>query len=102
MAKFAVIKAGGKQYMVQANQEIVVDRIPTEEKTVNLEVLALFDDESSALELGAPLLKNVIKAEVLEDLKGDKIRVARFKSKVRYRKVRGFRSQLTRLKVGSI
>jgi large subunit ribosomal protein L21 len=38
----------------------------------------------------------------MDNLKGEKIRVARFKSKVRYRKVRGFRPQLTKLKVGSI
>jgi large subunit ribosomal protein L21 len=102
MAKFAVVQSGGKQYLVKADQEIVVQKIVSDEKTVDLEVLALFDDENSSFELGAPLLKNTIKASVMDNLKGEKIRVARFKSKVRYRKVRGFRPQLTKLKVGSI
>lgn len=102
MAKFAVVQSGGKQYLVKADQEIVVQKIISDEKTVDLEVLALFDDESSSFELGAPLLKSTIQASVMDNVKGEKIRVARFKSKVRYRKVRGFRPQLTKLKVGSI
>lgn len=102
MAKMAVVQSGGKQYLVQSDQEIVVQKVDGEDKTIDLQVLAVFDNEKNAVELGAPLLKNVIKATVMETVKGDKIRVARFKSKVRYRKVTGFRPQLTRLKIGQI
>ena len=102
MAKFAVIQSGGKQYLVRPDQEIVVEKIAGDDKTVDLQVLAIFNDEDLALEVGAPLLKNVIKATVVENMKGEKIRVGRFKSKVRYRKVTGFRQHLTRLKIGSI
>ncbi|MEO6509266.1 MAG: 50S ribosomal protein L21 [Patescibacteria group bacterium] len=102
MARLAVVQSGGKQYLVQSDQEIVVQNIPQEEKSVDLQVLAIFDDEKGALELGEPMLKSVLKAEVLENVKGEKVRVAKFKSKVRYRKVRGFRPQLTRIKIGTI
>jgi large subunit ribosomal protein L21 len=103
MAKFAVVQTGGKQYLVQPNQEIVVEKVEANaEKTVDLPVLAVFDTEANTVELGAPTLTSVVKATVVEDIRGEKVRVAKFKSKVRYRRVTGFRSQLTKLKIGEI
>jgi large subunit ribosomal protein L21 len=100
MAKFAVIKAGGKQYLVKAGQEIVVDKLDSNKKEIEVETLAVFsDEETPKIDLGTPALKKGTKAKILENLKGDKIRVARFKSKVRYRKVRGFRPQLSKIKI---
>lgn len=102
MVKFAVIKTGGKQYIVKEDSEITVDRLKAEEKKlVELETLAVFEDDGK-IELGHPLLEKKIKAEVLQNMKGDKIRVSKFKAKVRYRKVRGFRPFLTKLKIGKI
>lgn len=101
MAKLAVIKAGGKQYLVKENDEIVVERL-NEKGDVALKTLAILDDEGASIELGNPELSTQTKAKVLEDGKGEKIRVARFKSKVRYRKIRGFRPQLTKIKILSI
>lgn len=103
MAKYGVVKTGGKQYLVKENDIILVDRLVNEVKsTIELETLAVFDTESGSVELGAPNLAKKIKAEVIENLKGDKLRVARFKAKVRYRRVTGFRAFLTKLKIGKI
>ncbi|OGK17342.1 50S ribosomal protein L21 [Candidatus Roizmanbacteria bacterium RIFCSPHIGHO2_01_FULL_39_12c] len=103
MAKLAVIKTGGKQYLVKENDEIIVEKIESNgKKTVELDKLAEFDEEKINLKLGTPLLKEKIKAEILEQLKGDKLRVARFKAKVRYRKVKGFRARLTKIKITKI
>lgn len=103
MAKMSVIKSGGKQYLVKENDEIVVDRIAGKEKDpIELETLLSFDSESAAIELGEPALKKNAKAEIVAQGQGDKIRVARFKSKVRYRKVTGFRADLTKLKIVSL
>ena len=100
MATFAVVKTGGKQYLVKEGQEIVVDRLAFKEKEkIDLETLMSFDEEGSAIDIGTPLLVKKVQAEVVSNLKGEKIRVARFKAKVRYRKVRGFRAQLTTLKI---
>lgn len=100
MLTFAVVKTGGKQYLVKENDVITVDRLDTPEKEkLTLETLAVFDDEGKTVEMGAPTLSKVTKAQVLAHIKGDKIRVARFKAKVRYRKVKGFRAQLTQLKI---
>ncbi len=103
MVKIAVIKTGGKQYLVKENDIITVDLLPNKEKeTVELETLAIFDDEGKELKLGMPNLKKNVSAEIIRHFKGDKIRVAKFKSKVRYRKVKGFRARLTQLKITKI
>lgn len=99
MAKFAVIKTGGKQYLVKESDELVVDKLALEVgKTAALETLAIFKDDGD-IKLGDPLLKFTTEVEILENIKGDKVRIARFKSKVRYRKVRGFRQHLSKIKI---
>lgn len=100
MSKYAVIKTGGKQYIVKEGQEIIVDQLNLEKKTkTDLEVLAIFDDEGKQIDLGAPKLDTKVQAEVVDNLLGDKVRVAHFKAKVRYRKVRGFRQKLSKIKI---
>lgn len=102
MSKLAVIRTGGKQYLVRENDEIYVDKIAGDPKEVDLETLAVFDDASDDMDLGMPTVKTSIKAQVIENVKGDKVRIAKFKAKVRYRKVTGFRAELTKLKIISI
>ncbi len=100
MAYIAIIKSGGKQYLVKENDVITVDKINLPEKEkLSLETLAVFDENGKFLKLGNPSLSEKVQAEILAHAKGYKIRVARFKAKVRYRKVKGFRSQLTKLKI---
>ena len=101
--KFAVIKTGGKQYVVSENDEITVDNLNQEaDSVVEFEKLAEGDFEKDAISLGTPFLKTKAKGKVVDNLKGDKIRVARFKAKTRYRKVTGFRPHLSRVKITSL
>ena len=103
MAMYTVVKTGGKQYLVKDGMEITVDLMDTEKgKKVELEALLRFDDEGKIFELGNPLLKGKVTAEVIDNVLGEKIRIARFKAKSRERKVRGFRSKLTKLKIVKI
>lgn len=100
MSKFAVVKSGGKQYLVEKDDELLVDHLGSEKnKTVALETLALFDTEKNTVQIGEPFLKNKTEVKILEHLKGKKIRVSRFKAKVRYRKVKGFRPQLSKIQI---
>lgn len=102
MSKLAVIKTGGKQYLVSENDEIIVDRIPDQKtKSIEVETLAIFGEDGKKLEF-SPTLKTKVKVTVLENILGDKVRVAKFKSKVRYRKVKGFRASLTKIKIGTL
>ena len=97
---YSVVKTGGKQYLVKDGMEITVDLMDVEKgKKVELEALLKFDDEGKTFELGAPFLKEKVSAEVIDNVLGEKIRIARFKAKSRERKVRGFRAKLTKLKI---
>ena len=100
MITYSVVKTGGKQYLVKDGMEIIVDLMDAEKgKKIKLETLLKFDDEGKTFELGKPFLKEKVTAEVIDNVLGDKIRIARFKAKSRFRKVRGFRSKLTKLKI---
>ncbi len=101
MAKYAIIRTGGKQYLVRENEEIFVEKLTGEANDkIELETLGTFDGDK--VELGAPSLKNSVGAQVIEHVQGDKLHVYKFKSKVRYRKKQGFRPQLTKIKILSI
>lgn len=98
--KFAVIETGGKQYLVKENDEIYIDRLDKKiNEEMEFETLAQGDLEKEEIELGQPTLKSKVKGKVIENLKGNKIRVARFKAKIRYRRVRGFRPYLSKVKI---
>jgi len=103
MAKFAVVKIGGHQYKVAEGEEIEVPKIEGEKGTaVNLEEVLLVVDEEK-VKIGQPQVKGVkIQAEIVDQKKGEKIRVAKYKAKTGYRRVRGFRSLLTTLKIRKI
>ncbi len=99
MQKYAVIQVGGKQYLVKEGDQLVVENLNKEpQDKVEFPVLMAFN-EANEVELGTPELSSKVTGEVVENMKGDKIRVAKFKAKVRYRKVRGFRAQLTKVKI---
>jgi len=101
--KFAVIKTGGKQYLVYENDEIFVDRLHTDkDASLEFETLATGDDEKNEINLGTPLLSPSVKGTVIDHLKGDKVRTARFKAKSRYRKLKGSRAHLTKVKIAAL
>jgi large subunit ribosomal protein L21 len=102
MSKIAVIKTGGKQYIAKENDVLVVDLLNSEkDATCEFETVATFDPEGD-VEVGYPTLETKVKAKVLEHVLGDKVRVAKFKAKVRYRKVTGFRPKYTKVQILSI
>jgi large subunit ribosomal protein L21 len=103
MNTLAVIKSGGKQYIVKSGDVITVDKIDGDVGSkVELVKLANISTDGSAVELGTPQMKSLVSAEIVESGKGTKIRVAKFKAKVRYRRVTGFRPMLSKLKILSV
>lgn len=101
--KYAVVKIGGNQHKIFEGEILVVDKLEGKkgQKLTLNEVLLLVDDNK--IKIGQPLVKNAkAEAEIVDQIKGEKIRVATFKAKARYRKVKGFRSLLTRVKILSI
>ncbi|MBU0978307.1 50S ribosomal protein L21 [Patescibacteria group bacterium] len=98
----AVIQFQNKQYLVEADQELTVDRIENKigDTIAISDVLVVTDDKKT--HIGTPNVKGAkVVAEVIEHDKGDN-RVATYKAKSKYRRVKGFRAHLTRLKIKSI
>ncbi len=98
----AVIQLGGKQYLVAEKETLLVDRPPDGTKALDADALLTIDGETTTV--GTPHVAGVkVKAEVVEALvKGDKIRVIRYKAKKRVHKERGHRQQYSRIMITSI
>lgn len=99
---YAVIKTGGKQYKVAAGDVIEIDRIPGKEGKISFnEVLLLVNNGN--VKVGKPfIVGEKVDGKILEDFRGVKVRVSKFKSKVRYRRTTGFRAALTRVQIEKI
>lgn len=101
--KYAIVKIGSSQYKVSEGDEIEVEKIDVPiGGTLNFnEVLLLVDN--SSLKIGTPFLDEVVvKSKIVDQYKGEKIRVATFKAKSRYRKVKGHRKHITKIKIEKI
>lgn len=100
---FAVIRTGGKQYRVQEGDILQVEKLDTEEgqKVVFDEVLLVEDGEKTLI--GTPLVdKAQVRAEVIENFKDKKVIVFKKKRRKQYKKKRGHRQELTRVKIEKI
>lgn len=98
----AVVKVGGKQYVVAEKETLLVDLLPEGTKELTLEPLLVIDGDKTTV--GTPVVKGVtVKAKVVEELvKGDKIRVIRYKAKKRVHKENGHRQKYTKIEISSI
>jgi len=103
MDKYALIAVGGKQYKVTEGQTLEVQKLEVEngKNIVFDQVLLLVDGDK--IEVGTPTVSGVsVYATYLEDKKGDKVQVFKYKSKSRYRKMQGARQSYSYLKIDSI
>ena len=100
---YAIIRAGGKQYRVKEGDTIHLELLPAEagEKVVLGEVLFVGGDGEPRL--GAPLVdKAQVVGTVLEQGRGPKIRVFKYKKRKHYRRTRGHRQSFTALRIDAI
>lgn len=99
---YAVVRAGGRQEKVAVGDVLTVDRVSGETgSTVELPAVLLVDGTNITSDPTA-LAKVKVTAEVIEDLRGPKISIQKFKNKTGYKKRQGHRQELTRLKVTGI
>jgi large subunit ribosomal protein L21 len=98
----AVVKLGGKQYVVTEKETLLVDRLQDGTKELSLEPLMVFDDEKTTI--GTPTVKGVtVVVTVLEpEVKGEKLQIIRFKAKKRVLKINGHRQKYSRVEITSI
>lgn len=100
---FAVIKTGGKQYLVKEGDIVTVEKLDTEAgKPVTFEVLLVANEDGSGVEMGAPKLAKQVSGEVVAHGRAKKISVVKYKPKVRYEKRVGHRQPFTKVKITKI
>ena len=103
MTEFAVVRAAGKQFGVSVGDIIqIAGRLEEEKKLAELFEVLLYSSGETIL-IGRPILENVkIKASLVGSFKGPKIKVQKFKPKVRYRRKKGYRPAITEIKIEKI
>lgn len=101
--EYVVFETGGKQYKVEKEQVLEVENLPeVKNGPISFDKVLLFVSGSD-VKIGKPYLANfAVRAKVLGSLKGKKIRVARFKAKSRYRRIRGHRQSISRIQIQDI
>ena len=101
----AVIETGGKQYLVKKGDTIKVEKIDGEvdSKLSFDKVLLITDEEGKETKIGKPYLENnSVSAKIVEQARDRKIRVVKYKRKVRFRKIFGHRQHFTKLVIEEI
>lgn len=101
---YAVIRTGGKQYRVTPGQRLVVERLDGQRgDEIAFDDVLLVRGDDGEVAVGAPTLDGAsVKAEIAEQKRARKISVFKYKSKTRYRRLRGHRQQETHLRVSEI
>jgi large subunit ribosomal protein L21 len=98
MAGYAIISLGGKQYRVQEGERLLVDRVKTDEgKTFHPEILFTGGDGKANLKP-----KVQVTAKVVGHVKGEKIRIGKYRRRTGYRRHTGYRSSLTEIEITAI
>lgn len=100
---YAVVKTGGKQYKVAKGDIIEVEKLEVEAgKSIDLGDVLLVG-EADKVKVGTPMVDGAsVKAEVLNQKKGDKVVIFKKKRRHNYRRTRGHRQNLTVLKITDI
>lgn len=99
---YAIVKTGGKQYKVAEGDHVKVEKIEGEAGTsVSLSPILVVDGASVTSAADA-LSKVNVSGEIVEQTKGPKIRIHKFKNKTGYHRRQGHRQKLTVLKITGI
>ncbi len=100
---YAVVRTGGKQYRVQAGDQLLVEKLPVVSgQQVTLDEVLLVA-EADRVQVGTPLVEGAkVIATVMAQEKGPKVRIFKYRPKERYRVRKGHRQLLTRLRVEQI
>lgn len=101
---FAVIKTGGKQYLVSVGDKIKIEKIDaSENKEVVFGEVLLIADDKEEIKIGTPFIKGAkVKAKVLSQDKAKKIIVFKYKPKKRYQKKMGHRQPYTEIEITGV
>ncbi len=100
---FAVIKTGGKQYLVSSDQKLKIEKIEGKEgDKVNFKEVLLLAEKNN-VKIGNPIVAGVsVSGEIIRQARNKKVIVFKYHSKARVRKTKGHRQYFTEVKINEI
>ncbi len=99
---YAVIETGGKQYRVQNGDVIVIEKLNVEAgKKVTFDKVLMLGDGKD-LKIGKPYLDETVEGKVIENGKGKKVVIFKYKAKKDYRKKQGHRQPYTKVEITAV
>ncbi|OHA05753.1 MAG: 50S ribosomal protein L21 [Candidatus Sungbacteria bacterium RIFCSPLOWO2_01_FULL_47_10] len=102
MTQFAVIKTGGKQYVVRPGQTVRIEKVDIKEgDSLHFDALLVADD--SSVTVGTPIVSGTkVNAKVVRHARDKKKIIFRYHAKTRYRKKKGHRQHFTEIKIEDV
>ncbi len=96
---YAVIRTGGKQYRVEPNVELLVEKLPTEAgQPLEITDVLLYSDGQDVA-IGTPKVPVTVHCLCVGHEKGDKLRTVKYRRRKNFRRTYGHRQNYTRLLV---
>lgn len=99
---YAVIRAGGKQHKVAKGDVIEIERVKNSNDSVEFVPLLIVDDKGKARSSKSELAKARVTATVLDEAKGPKVDVFKYRNKSGYRRHTGHRQKYSRIQISDI
>jgi len=99
---YAIVEIAGKQYKIEKDMLINVDRLKKTDSSITLDKVLLYSNEND-IRIGNPYLSNVkIQAEVLGEIKGNKVSGIKFKKRKNYTRTIGHRAIYSQIKISEV
>ena len=100
---YAVIEAGGKQHKVELGQVLEVDLIKVESGADHAFENVMLYVDGDDVQIGQPYLENAkVVAEIVEEVKGEKVSILRFRRRKNSMRKIGHRQRYTQIKIKEI
>ena len=100
---YAIIEAGGRQLKVSSGDVVRVELPATEEKTIKFDRVLLIGGGDGGAKIGTPALAGAsVTADVLGNVKGEKLMLQKYKRRKGYSKKQGHRQKLVEVKITGI
>lgn len=99
---YAIVESGGRQYRAEVGHTFSVEKLPYEVgEQIEMDVLLVSNDDD--IRVGQPLVEGAsVTATVVDQYRGKKIFVWKYRPRKRYRRRQGHRQQYTRLRIDEI
>lgn len=99
---FAIIQTGGKQYLVKKGDKIQIEKVVGEAGSTIKFDQVLLTSSGTDVTVGKPFVTSAVEGKVVQQGRGDKVRVFKYRAKSKYRRTQGHRQHFTEVEITKI